>query len=66
MTTLGARPWLCASLAGNPAILGFDPRTGGFASPPRDGFALNNCRGPIIGVERLLASGSRVSDSRTV
>ena len=28
------------SSAGSPAILGISPRTGGFASPPYDGFAL--------------------------
>jgi hypothetical protein len=66
MTTLGARPWLCASLAGNPAILGSIPGPEALRPHLAMGLPLNNCRGPIIGVESLLTSGCRVSDSRTV
>jgi hypothetical protein len=37
----GARPCVIrTTLNGNPAIMGFNPKTGGFASPSFDGFAL--------------------------
>jgi hypothetical protein len=32
--------WLRKSF-GNPAVMGVNPKTGGFASPSFDGFALN-------------------------
>jgi hypothetical protein len=33
------RTWLLESF-GNPAVMGVNPKTGGFASPSFDGFAL--------------------------
>jgi len=47
-----------SGLAGNPAILGTRPRTGGFASPPRGGFAFFSVRPVDVAAKRPRAKRS--------